>query len=257
MFVSVCDMVVPTRMIVAGKGGSGKSTMTTLIARFALKKGRQVIVVDADESNPGIQRMIGSTHVSAGLMDSVGGREHVFGTEKDASSEKVRNAVESVMQEAKGSRLYIIEVGKVREAGSGCACPHGAITREILSYPLSSETLLLVDAEAGVEHFGRGIDSKVDMILFIVDPSYDSVVLCREAKRLADSIKVKLLAVLNKVDSENTSAFLKEELNEIGVDVRAILPYDEEIVSSTLQGKPLEAGSAIETLQGFLDEMLD
>ncbi len=248
---------MPIKMIVAGKGGSGKSTITTLIARLALKKGRHVIVVDADESNPGIQRMIGSSRMSAGLMDTVGGREHVFGTMKDASSEELQSAVNSVMEEAKGNALYIVQVGKVREAGSGCACPHGAITREILSYSLSNETLVLVDAEAGVEHFGRGIDAKVDTIIFVVDPSYDSVVLCREAKRLADSIKVKFLAVLNKVDSEDTSTFLKAKLKEMGVDVKAVLPYDADIVSSTLQGKPLEAGSATENLREFLDEMLE
>jgi len=52
---------VPTKMIVAAKGGSGKSTITTLITRLTLKKGRQMIVVDADESNPGIKRMMGSS----------------------------------------------------------------------------------------------------------------------------------------------------------------------------------------------------
>jgi len=247
----------PVKVLMAGKGGSGKSTITTLIARIALKKGRQVIVVDADESNPGIQRMMGSNRMSVALMDVVGGREHVFGTMKNASSEEVQKAVTSVMQEAKGSDLYIVQVGKVREAGSGCACPHGAITREILSYPFSDKTLVLVDAEAGVEHFGRGIDARVDRIVFIVDPSYDSVVLCREVKRLADSVNVKLLVLLNKVDSENTSKFLKAELAEMGVDVKVVLPYDPDIVGSTLQGKPLEAGPASESLRGFLDEMLE
>jgi len=253
----VVDLALPVKVLVAGKGGSGKSTITTLIARLALEKGRRVIVVDADESNPGIQRMMGSNRTSEGLMNTVGGREHVFGTMKDASSEELRNAVTSVMEEARGSDLYIVQVGKVREAGSGCACPHGAITREILSYPFSSETLVLVDAEAGVEHFGRGIDAKVDRIVFVVDPSYDSVVLCGEAKRLADSIKVKFLAVLNKVDSESTSTFLKAKLAEMGVEVKAVLPYDADVVSSTLQGKPLEAGSVSEILRGLLDEMLD
>jgi CO dehydrogenase maturation factor len=57
----VGDLAVPNKMVVAAEGGSGKSTITTLIARLALKKGRRVMVVDADESNLGIQRMTGSS----------------------------------------------------------------------------------------------------------------------------------------------------------------------------------------------------
>jgi CO dehydrogenase maturation factor len=245
------------KVIVAGKGGSGKSTIATLLARLALKQGRYVMVVDADESNPGIERMLGLSASSAGLIDMVGGRNHVFGTLRDAPSDELKSVVSSVMERAEGKEFCVVQVGKIRNAGSGCACPHGAITREILSYPFKSGTLVLVDAEAGVEHFGRGIDAKADMIIFIVDPSYDSIMLCEEAKRLADSIHVKFHAVLNKVDSGETSTLLKTQLERKGIEVKAVVPYDTTILGSTLVGEPLEAGPAMENLRELLDEILE
>jgi CO dehydrogenase maturation factor len=248
---------VAMKVIVAGKGGSGKSTITTLMARLALKRGRCVIVVDADESNPGIERMFGLRGPSAGLIDIVGGRKHVFGAVRDAASEELKDLVSSVMEEAGGKEFCVVRVGKIKNAGSGCACPQGAIAREILSYPFKNGTFVLVDAEAGVEHFGRGIDSKADMIIFVVDPSYDSVMLCEEAKRLADSIHVKFLAVLNKVDSGDTSTLLKTQLKKKGIEVEAAVPYDASILKSTLAGEPLKAGPAVEKLREFLDEILE
>jgi len=245
------------KVIVAGKGGCGKSTITTLMTRLALQRSRRVIVVDADESNPGIERMFGLEGSSAGLLDRVGGRKHVFGAVRDAPSEELKDLVSSVIEEAEGREFCVVRVGKIRNAGSGCACPHGAITREILSYPFKNGTLVLVDAEAGVEHFGRGIDAKADMIIFVVDPSYDSIMLCEEAKRLADSIHVKFLAVLNKVDSDDTSTLLKTQLKKKNIEVEAAVPYDGTILRSTLAGQTLEAGPAMENLREFLDEILE
>lgn len=253
----VIELPAAMKVVIAGKGGSGKSTMTTLMAKLALKRGRCVIVVDADESNPEIERMFGLSVPSPGLIDVVGGRRHVFGEVRDASSEELKDLVSSVMEDAEGKEFCVVRLGKIRNAGSGCACPQGAIAREILSYPFKNRTFVLLDAEAGIEHFGRGIDARADKIIFVVDPSYDSVVLCEEAKSLADSIRVKFLAVLNKVDSDRTSAFLKSQLMKKGIEVEAAVPYDAGIFRSTLAGEPLQAGPAIESLGEFLDKILE
>jgi CO dehydrogenase maturation factor len=248
---------VAMKVVIGGKGGSGKSTITTLIARLALQRGYRVIVVDADESNLGIERMFGLNDARPGLIELVGGRKHVFGEVKDGASEELKNLMSSVMADAESKEFCVIPVGKIREAGSGCACPQGAIAREMLSYHFKNDTLVLVDAEGGVEHFGRGIDAKADKIMFVVDPSYDSVMLCEEAKKLADSIRVKFLVILNKVESDQTSAILKSQLKKKGIKAEAVVPYDASILRSTLEGEPLQAGPAIEELSRFLDEMLE
>jgi CO dehydrogenase maturation factor len=251
------DLPPAMKVVIAGKGGSGKSTMTTLMAKLALSRGRRVIVVDADESNPGIERMFGLGGPSPGLLELVGGRKHVFGEVRDAASEELKDLVISVMADAERKEFCVLRLGKIRIAGSGCACPQGAIAREMLTYPFKDRTVVLVDAEAGVEHFGRGIDARADKIIFIVDPSYDSVTLCEEAKRLADSIHVKFLVVLNKVDSDLISDLLKTQLIKKGIEAKATVPYDVTILRSTLEGEPLQADSAFEGVRELLDTVLE
>lgn len=244
------------RIIVAGKGGSGKSTIVALLAKLAVKRGRLVVVVDADESNPGIRRMVGASESGPSLIDMIGGRTHTFGTLKDAPSEELQATVKSVMEKARSRDLSIVEVGKIREAGSGCACPQGAISREILSYPFESGTLVILDTEAGIEHFGRGVDALAEMILFIVDPSYEALELCQEAKRLADPMDLEFRAILNKIEDERTVAFMKGQLARRGIRVEASIPYDADLFQSALLGKALEVGTAADSIEKLLDVVL-
>jgi CO dehydrogenase maturation factor len=249
-------MIGPKRILVAGKGGSGKSTIVAAIAKLAAERVNQVVVVDADESNPGIERMLGLNEPSPSLIDSVGGRKQVFGTVKGASSALVQTKIRLFIEDAKDKGLFLIRVGKINGAGSGCACPHGAISREILAYPFTAGTLVVVDSEAGIEHFGRGLDASVDTILFIVDPSYNTVELCQEAKRLADSIGVEFIVVLNKVASQDVTDFVKAELSKRAVNVRFVIPYDDRLFMSVLHGNPLEIGTARNTIEGLVNEVL-
>ena len=244
------------KLIVVGKGGSGKSTIVAAMAKLAARRVRHVVVVDADESNPGIERMLGMNESSPSLIDAVGGRKQVFGTLKDASSEAVQATVRHMLEEAKQRSFLLLQVGKIRQAGSGCACPHGVIAREILSYSFAPGTFVIVDTEAGLEHFGRGVDARVDMILFVADPSYDAITLCKEAKVLADSIGVPFLTVLNKVGGEDISKFLRAELARRGIDVEIVIPYDSQIFESSLLGNPLEVGVAQQAVEQLLFRML-
>ncbi len=63
------------------------------------------VVVDADESNPGIRRMLGVNESNPTLMDMIGGRTHAFGTLKDAASDELQAAVKSVMEKTDSSGI--------------------------------------------------------------------------------------------------------------------------------------------------------
>lgn len=73
-----------------------------------------------------------------------------------------------------------------------------------------------MDMEAGIEHFGRGIDNGVDLILIIIDPSYESLQLSKKIGELSESIRKPFYYVLNKVTKENqeiriSTFYLKNE----------------------------------------------
>ena len=79
--------------------------------------------------------------------------------------------------------------GKIHTANEGCACAMGTVMEQFVTHlSLSEEQFALLDMEAGIEHFGRGIDNGVDTVLMVVDPSYESLRLSQKIGELAASI---------------------------------------------------------------------
>ena len=65
------------KISVCGKGGSGKSTIVTLLANEARDRGYQVLIVDSDESNSGLYQMLGFDTPPTPLMELAGGKKRV------------------------------------------------------------------------------------------------------------------------------------------------------------------------------------
>ncbi|MGB9804139.1 hypothetical protein [Desulfofundulus sp.] len=110
---------------------------------------------------------------------------------------------------------------------------------------------MLVDTEAGVEHFGRGVVEGVDLVVMVVDPSHEAVLLAERAKALAAQLSKDLIAILNKVDAA-TEPFLRRELSERGIPVLGAFGFSPEIMEANLTGNPLPAGNC----QEQVDELL-
>ena len=90
--------------------------------------------------------------------------------------------------------------GKIHQANEGCSCAMGTVmTQFIQNLRLTNDQFALLDMEAGVEHFGRGIDNGVDLVLMIVDSSYESLQLSKKIGELAESIRKPFYYVFNKV----------------------------------------------------------
>ena len=157
------------KIAVCGKGGSGKSTVAALLAYEALHRGYRVLVVDSDESNAGLFGMLGFDHPPLPLLDFVGGREglkqkmgqpNIFGLDRITTADIPE---EYILQE---NGLGLVAVGKIMHALEGCACPMGALNREFLKkLTLEKNEVAIVDMEAGIEHFGRGIETGIDLSL--------------------------------------------------------------------------------------------
>ena len=125
------------KIIVCGKGGIGKSTLSALIAIEMKNRGYNVLLIDADESNFGLHRLMGASHPVT-LLASFGGKKglkqktaSVFpaGTPPEPFNKMMRiNEIpdECVVQ-AGGIKLLII--GKIHHFGEGCACPMGLLSK--------------------------------------------------------------------------------------------------------------------------------
>jgi CO dehydrogenase maturation factor len=249
------------KISVCGKGGSGKSTLVALLANEALKRGYRVLVVDSDESNTGLFRMLGFDRPPVPLMELVGGKKSLKQkmSQTNVLSE-TQLKISQIPQEHLLQRdgLMLVSIGKILQSLEGCACPMGVLSREFLKkLVLQENELVIVDMEAGVEHFGRGVDTSIDSVLVVVEPPLESVNVGQKIHELASGIGIKnVWAVLNKVPSEDIAARLKTELRERNIEVVGCIYFDADIFASSLDGKIPVNGIAVRETKEVMDSIL-
>jgi len=248
------------KISVCGKGGSGKSALTCLLSNQAIFRGLGVLVVDSDESNSGLFKMLGFEKPPVPLMELIGGKKRL--------KEKMRHpdvlaqshfSIKDIPSQhlIRRNGLVLVSIGKILHALEGCACPMGVLSREFLKkLRLGENEIALIDMEAGVEHFGRGIDESIDRILLVVEPSFESITVADKIKGLAGAMNKSVSAVLNKIDSGKTVHKLEGELKIKNIEVIEIIPNDPLVFEACLEGRAIGVGEAFHAAGKVLDDLL-
>ncbi len=129
------------KILICGKGGSGKSTVTAVLAKNLQAQGYRVIVVDADESNYGLSAQLGVSEPTE-LMEKIGGKSAMKNkmgkVQGDGHKAPVFDKlwrIDDIPSEclSKNDNLYLLQVGKVKHYGEGCACPIGVLSKDFSS----------------------------------------------------------------------------------------------------------------------------
>jgi len=248
------------KISVCGKGGSGKSTVVTLLANEALSRGLKVLVVDSDESNSGLFRMLGFSQAPIPLMELVGGKKSL---KKKLNQPNILSETQISLEHIparhilKKDGLMLVSIGKILQALEGCACPMGVLSREFLKkLHLREDEITIVDMEAGVEHFGRGIDTSIDGVLLVVEPSLESITLAEKIRGLATGMEKRVWAVLNKISSEGLATKLKGELKRRQIEVIGVIPNDQAVFEACFEGRALSHTEATSQTRDILDFLL-
>ena len=177
------------KISVCGKGGSGKSTVVALLANEARARGYRVLVVDSDESNSGLFRMLGFDYPPVPLMELVGGKQSLkqkMGQPTVLAQSRIGLKDLSPQHLVQRDGLTLVSIGKILQSLEGCACPMVVLSREFLKkLALAEGELAIVDMEAGVEHFGRGVETSIDSVLIVVEPPLESVSVAQKIHELA------------------------------------------------------------------------
>jgi len=232
------------KISICGKGGSGKSVIITLIADALKNKGYSILIVDTDESNTGLYRMLDFEDAPETLTESLGGRN---GVTKYWNENKLGDLLHETIKRKKvitKNGIGLLSIGKIVEAGGGCACPLNAVVREFLKiYESQENEIVLVDTEAGVEHLGRGNDKYVDAVIVVVDPSYESLEIANRAKKLSADLGIadkRFYIVINRV-GRDSNRILTEGLKKRGLESNIVgtVKLDPQIQQASLLGKPL------------------
>jgi len=232
------------KISICGKGGCGKSSITTLLAKEFAKKGYSVLVIDGDESNLSLHKLLGMD-LPKDFIEYLGGRKEFMKKLKEKMDGKEVELFEGEISIASLPKEYLVEkdnikllaIGKIHDFGEGCACPMGALLREFLkSLKLNDKEVVIVDTEAGIEHFGRGVEGGCDVIIAIVDPTYESIRLSKKIEEIGEKLGKKVYFIVNKVDDE-TKDLILENINKDRVI--AVIPNNKEIMRCGLKGEEL------------------
>jgi CO dehydrogenase maturation factor len=247
------------KVLICGKGGSGKSTITALLAKSMAKRGFNVLVVDSDESNFGLHRQLG-LGIPEDFMNYLGG--------KKALGEKLMQAYQkgdhaaifenkwqiSDIPEAytvEKGKIKMIAIGKIHDFGEGCACPMGALAKNLLkNMETISQEVVFVDTEAGIEHFGRGVEEGCDLVLMVLDPSYESLRLSEKIKELTEKAGKPFYFILNRADAIGIQLMM-EAVDK--THILASIPSNPEVFRVGFAGEELNVEiSEIESIADFL-----
>jgi CO dehydrogenase maturation factor len=238
---------VSLKVAFGGKGGVGKTTITSLVARcLAAKTEKSVIAIDADPvtnlaAGLGIPEDKPITPISE-LSDLIAERT---GAEPGTMggfftlNPKVDDIPDRFSLERDGVKLLVM--GTVKGGGSGCICPESTILKALMTHlVLYQDDIVLMDMEAGVEHLGRATSSAVDALVIVVNPGARSRAAAAQIKKLGTDIGIKKIIILgNRVRDEEDKKLIQESL--AGYEILGFLPELDEVVRSDRNGvRPFE-----------------
>ena len=230
------------KVAITGKGGVGKTTLSSTLARLYAAEGRTVLAADVDpDANLGLALGLSQEEVDAIVPIS---KMKALAKERTGASDDnrfyklnpyVADIPEKYAKTVNGVKLLVM--GTVDLGGSGCVCPEHVMLKSILSaLTYRKGDVVIMDMEAGLEHLGRGTAQGMDQFIVVIEPGSRSVQTYRNVKRLANDLGIKQVRVVaNKIRDERDEEFIKNSIP--AEDLLGFIHYNPEIMDADRQGK--------------------
>ena len=250
------------KIAITGKGGVGKTFIASTLMRLFEKNGFKVIGVDCDP-NPTLALAFGIEEDIIPLSkrhdiieERTGAKPGSYG-----SIFKINPKVDDLIDKVgyKIGNITLLVMGTIEEGGEGCVCPASVLLRRLLRHLiLKRDEVVILDMEAGIEHFGRKTIDTVDLMLIIIEPTKKSLITAKRMKKLAKDLGIKNLGVIvNKVRDENINILKDIIEKELGLEVLGFISYDEDVINSEFLGKPIDLNSkAVKEIEKVFNHIL-
>ena len=251
------------KVAITGKGGVGKTTFASTLARLYADEGRTVLAADVDpDANLGLALGLSQEEVDeivpiSRMRSLVEERTGANAANKFFKlNPYVADIPDTFSKDINGVKLLVM--GTVDLGGSGCVCPEHVMLKAVLSnLTYRKNDVVVMDMEAGLEHLGRGTAANMDQFIVVIEPGARSVQTYRNVKRLANDLGIqKVRVVANKVRDEGDEEFIRSAIP--AEDLLGFIHYNSEIIDADRRGmSPYDCSAgAIEEIRR-IKEVLD
>jgi len=226
---------MPFSIALAGKGGTGKTTLAGLLVKYLVAKEKSpVLAVDAD-SNANLNEVLGMPE-----PDTLGqAREDMKkgqvpnGMTKDVF---ISMRMEEAIVESDGFDLVVMG----QPEGAGCYCAANSLLVGFLDRLTQNYPYMVMDNEAGMEHISRLTTHNVDVLLLVSDTSRRSLQAAFRINKLAQSLNIgvgKSYLVVNQVKN-GLSKEARDLIEAENLTLAGTIPDDGDIYDFDFQGRP-------------------
>lgn len=249
---------VGPKFSVAGKGGTGKTSISAGLALSLAQAGWDVLAIDGDSNNclgyalgfP--EQMLAGLRPLSEMREELQERAQPGGSGVYLLAPPVADLIDKYS--VGRDRLRLLVMGSIDQGGSGCACPLNAALRQLLRELVKRPEAVVVDMEAGVEHLGRGTAAALDTMLLVVEPTDGSIRTAMRIARLAADIGVeRLVLVGNKIRSAEELDFIRRKAGEL--EVIGSVAYVDGLPENIGEGSG-PAGQFMEHVKHIADRLL-
>jgi len=232
------------KIAVTGKGGVGKTTLSSSLAMAFSEAGSRVLVVDADPdanlaqslgiAQEDIDRIRPIAEMGELVEERTGAKPGAVGSMFKLNP-KVDDIPDGFSYNHKGIKLLVM--GRSKAGGAGCYCPENVLLKSLVRHIiLRRGEVVVLDMEAGIEHLTRGTSGAVDALIVVVEPGGRSVQTARQVNRLAGELGIKKVFVVgNKIRGDEDRAYIKANLKDM--ELLGFLSYSPDVIEADLKGQ--------------------
>ena len=221
------------RVAVAGKGGAGKTTLSSTLARLFAREGHDVIVVDGD-SNPNVATALGIDRERAEAIQPL---PMGLVSRNLKGNAALKEPVMDIVRRFGGAApddVHVLKMAMPAHADEGCLCSaHATVSALLADIEELENTVSILDLEASPEHLSRGTTRHVDALLLVVEPYYRSFETAKRMAALAAELPIPVVGVVaNKLRSPDDASAIAEYCTRHGLTLLGELPWSTEVLDA-------------------------